>query len=65
MENNKTIDFERSFKKLVDQIRTEYGWAQDENLYVPDPVFRNGMKSAYRSILELAETLERGEFFED
>lgn len=64
MDNNK-IDYERSFKKLVDQIKTEYGWATDETSEVTDPYYRKGMVFAYRSIMELAIKLEKGEFFED
>ncbi len=62
---NNNIDYERSFKKLVDQIRTEYGWATDEKMCMPDPYYRKGMVFAYESILELAIALEKGEFFED
>lgn len=84
----KKIDYERSFKKLVDQIRLETSWnnEQVEQHPFPDyPEFKEfrrtnedfdnymgkvtmawrsrGARFAYESILELAEKLEKGEFF--
>lgn len=83
-----SIDYEKSFKKLVEQIRLELQWSDEEvNKYSDDysdmkkrlrinraltdkeyleEMKKNryfiGMRSAYRSIEELAEKLEKGEF---
>ena len=84
-----SINYEKSFKKLVEQIKLETGWSveqmrkSDETRKEPWLIARSnnkgsnleceilaygrsnfdrGQQSAYRSILELAELLEKGEF---
>lgn len=83
-----SIDYEKSFKKLVEQIRLELQWSDEEvnkysdnysgmkkrlgiNRALTDKEYLEemkknryfvGMRSAYRSIEELAEKLEKGEF---
>ena len=79
------IDYEKSFKKLVEQIKMEIEWSEAEVMaynnwkkYKKSNVeagrfvnnyrrYQNaiGMLAGYRSILELAEKLEKGEFFEN
>ena len=56
------IDYERSFKKLVDQINAEHGWALDSNR---GNAFDRGMIFAYESIKRLADKLEEGSFFDE
>lgn len=65
------IDYKKSFEKLVEQIKFEHGWALDvvnagDKVTGPGSVpaitYNRGMLFAYRSILELAEKLEKGEF---
>ena len=63
-----TIDYEKSFKKLVQQINFEYELAVkskevDERLFPGKMTkFNNGMEFAYGSIKRLADMLENGEF---
>ena len=71
-----TIDYKKSFEKLVEQIRLERKWSNEEfdKLGGDDAevintleqynmrIYYRGMRSAYRSIDELAELLEKGEF---
>lgn len=54
-----TIDYEKAFNKLVEQIDFEYGLAQNE---CSDSEFKKGMMFAYGSTKRLAEKLETGEF---
>lgn len=82
-----SINYEKSFKKLVEQIKLETGWSEEQvgesnrerfDLNVLKRMkgldlecgilaygrsnFDRGQLCAYRSILELAEMLEKGEF---
>ena len=54
------IDYERAFNKLVEQIRIERKWADEE----PEDEHRfvRGMRFAYMSIGELAEQLANDTF---
>lgn len=60
------IDYRKAFGKLVEQIKTEKRWAEedksDEIKYLGKPDrYTSGRIFAYRSMLELAEKLEIGE----
>jgi len=62
-----TIDYKKSFEKLVEQIRLERQWTEnhlnsDEELDLGERKFYIGLRSAYDSIDSLAEQLEKGEF---
>ena len=60
------IDYERSFKKLVAQIKMESGFAVNNQFNeIGDPEFNKGMVFAYSSIERLAIELEEGRFFND
>ena len=62
-----SIDYERAFKKLKEQIDLEYGWAMKQ-IMVPDygrRMYDLGMKTAYRSIKELSDKLSDGSFVFD
>lgn len=61
------IDYEKSFKKLVEQINFEYGLAEENRERATKTTgkgspFDNGMVFAYGSIKELADKLENGTF---
>lgn len=65
------MDYKAAFEKLVSQIKLETGWAEeqlksdsklDDNYGVVR--YDRGMLFAYRSIGELADKLEKGEWFE-
>lgn len=63
------IDYEKSFKKLVEQIHFEYELSIEQTNMDgnSDPFkarFNKGMVFAYGSIDELATKLENDEFFE-
>lgn len=57
-----SIDYERAFKKLKQQIDLEYGWAKD---YDRGTEYDRGTKAAYRSIKELSDKLSDGSFMFD
>ena len=60
------IDYKKSFEKLVKQIKLEKSWAEDFDKDKKGISYYNkGMLFAYESILELAEKLEKGTFFEE
>lgn len=63
------MDYERSFKKLVEQIRVEMGFAKEafknEKSDEAKTNYNRGMLFAYESIEELASKLENGEFFNE
>jgi len=62
----KNIDYKKAFEKLVEQVKTEHKWAQDDKYIIEwGPDYVKGMRFAYSSIEELAIKLENGEFFED
>ena len=55
------FNYEQAYNKLVDQIRTEYAWASDENLNKNLSKDRKaGMRFAYWSIMTTIEGLENG-----
>lgn len=61
------IDYKKAFEKLVEQIKAEKDWAEEDMLDEikwqgkPDRYTR-GMVFAYGSMFELAEKLENGTF---
>lgn len=58
-----SIDYEKSFKKLVEQIKKEYEWAEEDyQSMIWNHPRDGGIRFAYKSMKEFAEKLEKGEF---
>lgn len=59
------MDYEKTYKRLVDQINTEYNWSLQNS---DDPEFKDrrelvrGMKMAYESLLEFIADIEKTEY---
>ena len=65
------MDYKKAFEKLVEQIETERGWAEEELADIREfeivngndrVQYNRGMCFAYRSIAELALKMMTGKF---